>query len=63
MFLLLALSPVIFENVKKKKNQSVTENKKTILKIECWELWGGGGNTAEWKEYSAAPAALEKHVD
>ena len=24
---------------------------------------GGGGNTAEWKEYSAAPTALKKHVD
>lgn len=30
----------------KKKKQSVTENKKTILKIECWELWGRG------REYS-----------
>lgn len=45
MFLLLSLSPVIFENVKKKK-KSVTENKKTILKIEFWELWGRG------REYS-----------
>lgn len=29
-----------------KKKQSVTENKKTILKIEFWELWGRG------REYS-----------